>query len=267
MRCRSRFFRSLPVAGALLLAPHGSARWGVLGHRVVARIAETRLTVPARAEVRALLHGGTLVDVAMWADSIRPHRRTTAPWHYVNVPITDSVFDRASVCPDPPGCVVSAIERFQSRLADRTLPAQDRAEALRFLVHLIGDLHQPLHAGDDHDRGGNSVLVTYLGRTTNLHALWDSGLLEARGLREEPFTAALLEEMRTIDLDSLAQGTVEAWTMASHDRARDFAYPVPGNGFLTPAYGASRAPLIDRALIEGGIRLAAVLNAALAPAP
>lgn len=108
-----------------------------------------------------------------WADEIRRDRPETAPWHYVDIKVTSTGLDRGRNCPGD-DCVVAQIEKDLAIVRDRTLAPPIRAEALRFLIHFVGDLHQPLHAADSHDRGGNEVRVVLDGELTNLRAVWDT---------------------------------------------------------------------------------------------
>jgi hypothetical protein len=261
------------IALTLMLAPHLSlpfdaivpegARWGRSGHRVVARAAAARLTPRARREVRLLLAGGSLADASTWADEIRGDRPATSPWHYVNIPVTDSVFRPAVHCRS--GCVVSAVEAQLAILRDRRRPAAERAEALKWVVHLIGDLHMPLHAGDRGDRGGNDVVVWYQHRRTNLHTLWDSRMIASRGLSEDQWVTRIEQRMQAHgDLGRLATGSVAAWTLESHDLARDVVYPRLSPWLIvTESYVEAALPVVEEQLVRAAVRLAAALNAAL----
>lgn len=246
-------------------SPRDAILWSALGHRLIAALAEDQLTPAAAEHARDLLGGLSLDDVAVWADSIRPTHRTTAPWHYVNVPIEESGYDARRHCPAPPGCVTWAIGHFSSVLANAGAPRAERAVALRYLVHFVGDLHQPLHAGDNHDRGGNDVRVTFLGRRMNLHSLWDRALLQSRGLREPQWLVLLRARREFMPLDSIRAGTPEQWTNESHARARRSAYDLPADRVLTATYATSRTSLLEEVLIRGGVRLAHLINVALDP--
>jgi len=138
--------------------------WGVTGHALVARLAAARLSPKTAATVAEILGPDeTLTSVSSWADRVRPDRRETGPWHYVDIQITDAHLDMKRDCPDG-NCVLVKIEEFQRTLKDRSATPEKRKEALMFLVHFIGDLHQPLHCADNHnDRGGNNVAVTFFG--------------------------------------------------------------------------------------------------------
>ena len=162
----NRYLRAL-LAIALcagLLVPTNLTAWGPEGHIVIATIANARLTPAARAAVRQLLGRHSLASVANFADQIRPQRPETANWHFVDIPKGETNYDPGRDCqPSPKGdCVIAAIARAETALKDRSLPRKQRAEALKFLVHFVGDLHQPLHWSDNHDRGGNDVNVSFL---------------------------------------------------------------------------------------------------------
>ncbi len=256
---------------ALAITPHlapppiasvEAARWGRVGHRVVARIAAGRLTPATRNQVRYLLGESSLAEVSTWADEIRSSRPETSPWHYVNIPVIDSVYRPERHC--RPGCVISATEEQLAILADRSRSRSERAEALKWVVHFVGDLHQPLHAGDRGDRGGNDVTVWFKGRRTNLHSLWDSRLLESYGTSEQEFVTELEREARTRDIAGITAGTVADWALESHDVSRDYVYPeLPMWLFVTHRYADNAEPIIREQMLRGGVRLAALLEEAL----
>ena len=236
---------------------------------MVALIAETRLTPRTREAVRDLLGGQSLADASVWADNIRQYRHDADPLHYVNIPLSDTAYEPARHCPDG-RCIIAAIATDQRVLANPAASADARAEALRFLVHFLGDLHQPLHVGDNHDRGGNQRVVYLYGDSTNLHAVWDGKLLERAGLTEAAYLAQLRRAMDTIDLAAVERGSVADWAMEGHRIAAERAYRIPPGGRLDPAYVGRSRPIIDHAIIAAGVRLAKLLNTALAgyrPAP
>ena len=185
------------VAGALLATTVQPAfGWGHEGHRLTALVAEHFLTPEAQAQVRDLLGRETLADVASWADDFRQEHPETAPWHFVDIPSTATSFDRKRDCPvsqtDPASpwrdCATDRILYFEGRVGDADLSRAERAMALKFLVHLIGDVHQPFHMLGD-DRGGNNIHVAFLGSQQcgsyrcNLHGVW--GRLDYRGAGAE----------------------------------------------------------------------------------
>jgi len=257
---------ALLLATALVLpATPAPARvfWYDLGHRIVADIAERRLTPETARAVRDILGGQRMSDASIWADNIKQYRHDADPLHYVNIPLDASSYDAARDCPNGK-CIIAAIAADQKVLADNAASMLDRAEALRFLIHFMGDLHQPLHVADNHDRGGNQRVVWLEGDSMNLHQVWDGELLYHYGMDEATYLPRLERKMDTMNLAALERGTVEDWAMEGHRVAVEHAYKLPANGRLQAAYLEENKPLIDHALIAAGVRLAKVLNEALA---
>jgi hypothetical protein len=255
---------------AMAAMPRAASAWGRLGHRAAARLSLERLTPAARQAVSELLEPGeSLADVSTWADEVRRDRPESGPWHYVNVPITESHYsDR--FC-GAGGCVVSKIEEFRATLADRSAPRSQRRDALRFLVHFVQDMHQPVHVGDRQDRGGNDLQVQFFGNGSNLHRVWDSGLVERAYPDEPSLLRGLTEEASGDGAVGWAGGTVREWADESLAAARG-AYHDPmadrdlrKGAKLSEAYLAANLPVARRRLAQAGVRLAAVLNQALDP--
>jgi hypothetical protein len=237
--------------------------WWDLGHRIVALIAQQRLTPHTRAAVGEILEGQSIADASVWADNIRQYRHDADPLHFVNIPLSDNHYNPDTHCPKG-RCIIAAISAEQRALSNPATSPNARAEALRFLIHFMGDLHQPLHVADNHDRGGNQHTVFLDGDSTNLHKVWDGQLLEHQGLTESDYLAVLRREMDTMNLAALQRGTVVDWAMEGHRIAVERAYRVPRDGRLGGAYIQANRPIIDHALIAAGVRLAKVLNDALA---
>jgi hypothetical protein len=260
----SSFIPCYAIALALALAPLDTrALWYDLGHRIVARIAEQRLTPRTKAAVRDILGGQSLADASVWADNIRQYRHDADALHFVNIPLSATAYDSVRDCPHQ-RCIIAAIASDTQVLANPAASPTDRAEALRFLVHFLGDLHQPLHVADNGDRGGNRRTVYLLGDSMNLHRVWDGELLKPFGLSESSYLDQLRREMDTLDLDALARGTVVDWAMEGHRIAVEHAYRLPPDGRLGEAYVKENRPFVDHALIEAGVRLARLLNQSLA---
>ncbi len=255
--------RSLLLVLGLLGEPAAAPpAWYDFGHRVVARLAEARLTPIARAAVTDLLGGQSLADAGGWADQVKGSRPETAGLHFVNIPLDADRYVPAVHCPGG-HCLLAAIERDRALLADPGAAAPERAEALRFLVHWLADLHQPLHVSDNGDRGGNDVTVRFMGRARNLHQVWDGEILEAVQPDEASYLAHLTRRMREMNLPALERGTPIDWAMEGYQVARRHAYRLPASGEVGSDYVAANLPRVDRALIAAGVRLAWVLNAAL----
>lgn len=259
----------LPLVLILALAPPPARAWGQLGHRLVAALAEDELSPAARAEVARLLADEaepTLPGIAGWADDLREHDpdlgRRSAPWHYVNLGEQGCSYDVSRDCRNG-RCVIEAIRAQTAILADRKQTLIARRQALKFVVHFIGDVHQPLHAGYARDKGGNTVQVQVNGRGSNLHSLWDSGMLRDSG-RDE---TAWLQHLRSLPL--VVPMSREVLPPDSARWARDSCEVVlresfyPSTAKLPPAYAQQWLPLAAEQLRRAGTRLAAVLNAAL----
>jgi len=249
---------------ALLCAGLPALAWGPEGHDLVARIAETQLTAAARARVAEILGpGSTMVSVSSWADQIRRSRPETGPWHYVDIPINKPGLDMARDCPKG-NCVIAAIAAMRAKLRDPAVAPEQRREALMFVIHFVGDMHQPLHSSDDGDRGGNDVRIVFEGRPGNLHGLWDSGLLSRMGTEDSLF--AKLSAASARRRKKLAKGTVSDWAEQAHKLAQQVVYgklpkAPPGSPLVIRADYERRADAVIEVQIErAGARLAAVLN-------
>ena len=254
VRSRVRRF----VAGFLcaVLAATGlpAFGWGTEGHEAVAIVAYRALTPSARARVDAILAlepGATLASVASWADQSRA--RSSAAWHYVNMPRgSDCVYQPPRDCTGGQ-CVVEALNVQSQRLA--TASGLDQLEALKYVVHFVADVHQPLHAGFRDDKGGNTYQLQAFGRGTNLHALWDSGLV--RDL--SPDSASLSRLLVSLPPPSLSLDFAPAaWAGEScRIASRPDFYP---SRHLDEGYIQTFEPLLRQRLLLAGLRLASLLN-------
>lgn len=238
----------------------GSAlAWGVQGHQVVAAMAQARLSPAALAEAHRLLAlepGASLLSVSTWADEQRSP--DTAPWHYVNFPRGQCVYIRERDCPDGQ-CVVAAIER-QSELLRSRAPDSERLLALKFVVHLVADVHQPLHAGHGDDRGGNAYQLQVFLQGSNLHAAWDVWLIRALNEEVPELTARL--DQRLTQLAS-PTGAFSAAKVAE-ESCRVVGTPgfYPGR-LVDMDYLTQFLPVLETRLALAGVRLAEVLNRVL----
>ncbi len=281
-RPRARLLLLPLLLSGLLLAPSVLA-WSDLGHRLVGDLAARRLTPAARAEVARLLAGEpepTLGGVASWADRLRdtdPERfKATSRWHYINAKGGGCAFNVARDCPDG-NCVVTAIDAQRKILADRSQPLAARRDALKFVVHLVGDAHQPLHAGSRTDAGGNRFQVSL--RTgiapeayarssyvdgvmgTNLHSVWDYYILASRGLPAKRY-AKLLARQPTPQASGAT--TPLDWARESCDIVdRQPLYPPEHK--MDRTYLEAMRPLAERRVREAGLHLAQLLNQTLDP--
>jgi len=253
--------RSIAIA---LLSSVTAFAWGPEGHSLIARIAEGQLTPAARSRVTAILAAGqTMASIASWADDVRRSRPESAGWHFVDIPIEKPHLDMERDCPKG-NCIVAKIADLKKTLLDAETPPEQRREALMYLVHFMGDMHQPLHCSDHNDRGGNSVRVVFYERQTNLHSLWDSGMLGRLAPADQLFPVLAREAARR--RKKWSRGTVPEWAEDSHRAAQKMVYArlpkvAPGTPeSLGTVYEKKADPLIEEQLEKGGVRLAAVLN-------
>lgn len=239
-----------------------ASAWGPNGHRIVGQIAENHLTDAARIGISELIGRASLAQVSTWADEIKsdPAWRHASPWHYVNAPPGQTI-EKAHKSPS--GDVVEAIQRFERVLRDRGSARKERVEALRFLVHFVGDIHQPLHAGYASDRGGNDIRVRWFGESTNLHTVWDEDLVEYQRL-------SFTEWVRFFG--HAEPGEIETWRRSNvYDWARESRSMLPAvydfgdsrserSPYLGYDYIFKHADGVRLRLLQAGIRLSGMLN-------
>ncbi|GAB2902405.1 S1/P1 nuclease [Microbulbifer echini] len=239
--------------------------WGDDGHRVIGEIAWHYLSPDVAKEVGLLLEEvgePHLAESATWADRIRSNAQYdwAAPMHYINLSRGWRSYEAARDCP-PAGCILNAIQQFAAVLADRSRPESARAEALMFVAHFVGDLHQPLHTGLYSDRGGNDVQVQFFGEETNLHALWDIQLVSRVVADWQDYAQRQTEIIRPGERQLWQSTTVEEWARESHQIAHNLAYT--NEIQLGEKYFLRSQDSVEIRLQQGGVRLAAVLNKAL----
>ena len=287
---------SLVFAVALACgAAQPALAWGALGHRTIAGIAEANVTPRTRAAIAHLIEAApqldtpacpihSIEDAATWPDCLRgdPAKRfeATFPWHYQDIPVCTAVFDPKAGCADG-NCVTAKITEDERILADRSRPPVERMRALAFLVHFVGDIHQPLHAADDDDHGGNAEVVTNASplptadnphpRPTSLHWFWDDTLVERALAAPQP---SLVHAYPAAQRARLGDGAPVDWARESWGLARRVVYPqalganfcakpVPANVTITDAASAPDLPIVRHRLTQAGLRLAHVLDTAL----
>jgi len=244
-----------------------SFAWGQTGHRSIAALAERYLTPEAKAAVDEIIgNDNHLWELSTWPDEIRSDPQTwgySFPWHYISIDTHEDIrseFPRSSR-----GDILSAMDETFAIVADRDRAREERWEALAFYVHLVGDLHQPLHVGHRHDRGGNDVRVTWFGQNTNLHSVWDSKIIDHWNLSFQELTESLDQRIQLADEASLHTAHLD-WAEESK-LLRDQCYQrleaeegeLPDLGYQYAYYNTE---LVTQRLREAGYRLAAKLNEA-----
>jgi hypothetical protein len=276
--------RTLAVSAAVSCAFVGQAlAWGQEGHSIVGEIAQRRLNDTARAAVATIfanaspvLKYASLASFASWADDYRPSHHETTNWHFVNIPLGDDAFDRPRECDphNPEGdCVIAELERLKNDIRCKT--GEEQFNALKFSVHFVGDIQQPLHTILE-ENGGNNIFVEVqmkglvctgpcvpITEYDKFHAVWDSTLILktvfAWGSYVERLEDGWLKSPEAAGADS---GTPVDWALEAHKAAKAMWAAKPANNILTDAYYHVALPVLDRQLAVGGLRLARFLNEA-----
>jgi len=240
--------------------------WGKTGHRVAGQIAEHYLSAEARLALAELLPAEGLAEASTWADFMRADpaefwQRTASPWHYVTVP-----GDRHYVEVGAPeeGDAFTALQRFRATLLDRDAELDERRLALRFIVHIVADLHQPLHVGNGSDRGGNDFEVVYFGQPSNLHRVWDSQIIDHEQLSFSEMSDWLQQKITADQYRKWSTADPLVW-IAESARLRDQIYPADVR--LSWEYDYRWLPVIRQRLAQAGVRTAAYLNELFAAVP
>ena len=232
--------------------------WGKTGHRVVGEVAQKYLTGKAKRKIKKLLKGQTLAEVANYADAIKSDRNYDAfmPWHYVNF-APDQEY--RNITPSPEGDVVMGILRCMAILEDENRSEADHVFYLKMLIHLVGDLHQPMHAGRAGDRGGNDIQIQWFSNGSNLHRLWDTNMINHYGMSYTELTQKV-DKLNRKERLALQQGDVYNWVEESQDIANELYDSVEVGEKLGYSYSYKYWDTVEQQLLKGGVRLAAVLN-------
>jgi len=286
--------RCLVPAMALcaLSFPLGAFAWGYEGHKIVAAIARGYLTTQVRAKVDQMLSNDQdsltahdMLAESTWADRYRNDHKETGAWHFVDIELDNPDLKAAcfgfpvagAVASQGPAqdCIVDKLSQFTKELADPATAAAERLLALKFVIHFVGDIHQPLHAADNHDKGGNCVLLNLGGpRQVNLHSYWDTVVLQGLGNDPQAAAAALAPRITPDNKAAWEKGDPQSWALEGFDIARTAVYTLgskPGcmqdaSPISLPAgYDTAAREIAAIQLEKAGVRLAAVLNRALGP--
>lgn len=253
--------KSLILAGMLAASTYSQLAhaWGQTGHRVTGEIAELYLTPEAKAAISKILENEGLAEISTYADENRSNpadfwQKEAGPYHYVTVP-KGKTYDEVGA-PER-GDSYTAIVKYTKILKDKKASRADKQLALKMLVHIIGDLHQPLHAGDGTDRGGNDVKVSFFWEDSNLHRVWDSGLIERRQLSYTEWTNFLAPKITPEQL--AAWQTADPLVYIQESAViRDTIYPEGDK--LSWQYLFDHTPTMKIRLQQAGVRIAAHLN-------
>ena len=256
--------RKLITFGAFLAISVLLLSWGVTGHRTVGKIAERHLTANAVAGVKELLGTESLADVSTWADELRndPAYKSTGPWHYLNLPLGLSYAEfEAKVKGMSEANVYSALQEQERLLADKTVPREKRIDALKFIVHFVGDLHQPMHVSRAEDKGGNTIQLNYDGQGTNLHSLWDTKLIEHTGMTYDQL-ADKWDNVSAAQVKQWQSDPLIKWIWESYEASSKLYAEVDAmkSRSIDDSYYQSHIGIIQQRIELAGVRLAGVLN-------
>lgn len=262
---RKKAVLTLGIASSVLVSLPALG-WGQTGHRVTGAIAQHYLSPHAAAAVDTLLPNETLAEASTYADEMRSNpkpfwQKVSPPFHYVTVPEKKTY---AEVDAPEQGDAYTALERFTNTLKNDDASREEKQLALRFIVHIIGDLHQPLHAGNGTDRGGNDVKVRFFWEDSNLHRVWDSQMLDQRQLSFTEWTRWLNAKITPEQLAQWDTTDPLDW-IAESTEIRDTVYPEDAND-MSYDYLYDHLPTAKVRLQQAGVRMAAYLNEVFAPA-
>lgn len=249
-------FSALALALLFAAFPSQAHGWGSKGHQIIARIANQRLSTRARKGIADLLKGQSLEAASTWADL----QRSSQVFHFVAIPVEAKGYERERDCPkDRAGnynCLIERIKYYREILQDPKQSSASRAEALKYVLHLIGDLHQPFHCTEKH---GNTVRVTFNNSSTNLHRLWDDAMITKVNLPVESYARTIEDDSKVTQASyNIARGTIVDWALESNSMAREASKV--GDGDLSKQYYQDNKEILNRQLYRAGVRLAAILN-------
>ncbi len=234
-----------------------SLGWGKTGHRIIGAIAEMYLTKKARKEIQRIMGNESLSMAANWMDFIKsdPRWDHAGPWHYATIP---NGLTYAQAGTPEEGDAIATIERLINELQTKQFTDEDEVVALRFLIHLIGDLHQPLHTGNGEDRGGNDVKLKWFWQNSNLHRVWDSGIIDGEQLSYSEWVNEINFATNT-EITAWQHTSTEEWAYESMTY-RQQIYNLPDNKSINYRYVYDNIDVVRHRLLQAGIRLAGVLN-------
>lgn len=236
--------------------------WGVIGHRTIAKIAENHLTPKAKATVKDLLATEEMPLTSTFSDEIRYNDayKYTTPWHYINLPKGLGYKEFvAAVKADTSANVYNVLLKMEKEVKNPSNTKEQKTFALKMIIHLVGDLHQPMHVSREEDQGGNKIKLKFQGKDTNLHSLWDSGLIEYNG---KTFTemATALDNVNDVKIKKWQADDVTKWLFESYQIANQLYAEVEKNPELDYTYYPKHSEIYKERIQKAGIRLAGLLN-------
>lgn len=232
--------------------------WGPTGHRATGEIAEKHLSRKAKRKIKKLLEGQSLAFVSTYADQIKSDKKYNKyySWHYVNMPLNG---DYVTAEKNPKGDLVTGINYCIKTLKDKKSSLEDKQFSLKMLVHLVGDLHQPLHIGRKEDKGGNTIQVQWHGKGSNLHRVWDENLISQWNMSYIEL-ASNAKKLTKKEVKKLQSGSVLDWVKDSHKLTKEIYSHTKTGDKLRYKYSYRFFPVVRQQLQKGGLRLAKLLN-------
>jgi hypothetical protein len=248
-----------------MVMPGQSFAWGLTGHRIVAEIAQHYLSKKAKLAIKEIVGNESLAYWANWPDFIKSDTTHTwdkpSVWHYVDLPGNTNKQDFVDSLKKLKGeNLYTQIQAMEAQLKNKSLPVETRRNALVFLIHLVGDLHQPLHVGRDEDQGGNKITVYWFDAKTNLHSVWDSKFVDYQQYSYTEYANLLDAKNNAAQVKEWQQSSLEDWFYESHVLSDKVYAQSPAESKLSYKYNYIFQDDLETQLFKGGIRLAKVLN-------
>ena len=242
-----------------LVITKSSFGWGQKGHDVIAYVAECHLSPKAAKQIDKILDGHSMVYYSSWMDnaSHTDEYSYTKTWHYVNIDEGKTV---KTMPKNPKGDALVAVESIIEKLKSGTLSPEEETVNLKLLVHLVGDMHCPMHTGRLSDRGGNNVKLKFFSSNSNLHSIWDSSLIEAAHKWGYTEWRNQIDIYSKKENEAIQAGTPTQWVEEAHDISKDIYENTPAGARISYDYIAKYSPVIEKQLLHGGLRLARILN-------
>ncbi|TRX59397.1 S1/P1 nuclease [Fulvivirga sp. M361] len=241
----------------LFFLTFNASGWGITGHRVIGKIAEMHLSKRVKKKLTAILSNESLAEVSTWMDEIRSDRQYdhTHDWHWVTIP-DEMTYQQTEK--NKNGDIIASIERLIKELKSGGLTEKQETEHLKMLIHLVGDIHQPLHVGTGKDKGGNDVKVKWFWENSNLHRVWDSGMIDKKQYSYSEL-ADRLKRTSKRDIIQLQAASVLDWANESKSFRKQY-YDLPEDNSINYNYMYQHWSTVELRLLQAGVRLAGILE-------
>ena len=249
----------------LLLLPSIGYSWGEEGHRIISKIAERHLTKVTKAKLNKLLEGESVAKVSTWLDEMRPYWDNARPFHYISMPV-DALKYEPTHCDNDGICAMSMVDKYENRLLTSLESPNSKGESVKVIIHLFQDLHMPLHTGGQKDDyGGNAVRIDFFGKSSNLHKLYDTNIIQYAKRSDDEWVDYLLQDLSPADIVNMQVGSLEDWVNESHGLVKDIYNNLPKKKkdkkiLITEEYVTYGNKIVEQQMLKAGLRLAVYLN-------